>query len=586
MNDITKKTEDISLPQKIRSEHEPQVGDVYKSNSMSYETFVRIKRIEKYKTKDGEEYTRLYLEEYDMFSREWHESRWGEDYSIGLDSLKSSYSYVIFDFDEMLRQFDELESGKVSFDDVEPVESTALVAKGKTDLLAMKEQQEMTIAKVGYMKDMMEAKAKDYTQAMERKMRPLKNALAVMNKTVENMKYAIRVIEGYLGVGVDAIIISDGERAAMGTPVAVRQRILFMDEEVACIMADGQGLDHYGKDVFYEWMKDPKNRDIIVPEERCIVIMKPKRYDHRYTNDFYENRILNKWNHHSFIVIRDGDNVLCIESDNLCVYDKVFIKPDDTKSNSSMEEQMKRTIYLCAVLQGMIEQGVLFGGDTEVNIIKGRNVNLVYDDDDNMLGTGIMPFNDFVREKNKGVKRGSRIVYYGEGEPTRYYANEWTIPDKPKWGVYSVEENENGKRYFLYMPMDKAYSWTEGYTERVKRIGWTLGNYINYDAVTSTEIETYLADRTQRKYYVRIIPLLTSLKKAKAEEESWERDFSNLMAAQFKDHDEAKVRQIISKAIVWWREKVIYIRPLKSDDKKSWRMIKSYVERRLGSANA
>lgn len=581
MNDIAKNPEEISLPQKIRNEHEPQVGDVYKSNSMSYETFVRIKRIEKYKTEDGEEYTRLYLEEYDMFSREWHESRWGEDYHIGPDSLKSSYSYVIFDFDEMLRQFDELESGKVSFDDAEPVESTALVAKGKTDLLAMKEQQEMTMAKVGYMKDMMEAKAKDYTRAMERKMQPLKNALAVMNKTVENMKYAIRVIEGYLGVGVDAITISDGDRAAMGTPVAVRQRILFMDEEVACIMADGQGLDHYGKDVFYEWMKDPKNRDIIVPEERCIVIMKPKRYDHHYTNDFYENRIQNKWNHHSFIVIRDGDNVLCIESDNLCVYDKVFIKSDDTKSNSSMEEQMKRTIYLCAVLQGMIEQGVLFGGDTEVNIIKGRNVNLVYDDDDNMLGTGIMPFKDFVREKNNGVKRGCRIVYYGEGKPTRYYANEWTMPDKPKWGVYSVEENEDGKRYFLYMPEDKAYSWTEGYTERVKRIGWTLGNYINYDAVTSAEIEAYLADRTQRKYYVRIIPLLTSLKKAKAEEESWERDFSNLMAAQFKDHDETQVRQIISEAIVWWREKVIYIRPLKSDDKKSWRMIKSYVEKRL-----
>lgn len=590
MNDLKKNNEEMSLPQKIISEHEPQVGDVYKSNSMSYDIFVRIKKIEKQKLESGVYYTRLYLEEYDMFSRDWHESRWGEDYYVGLDSLKDSYSYVIFDFDEMLQQFDELESGKVNFGDVAPIESTALVAKGKTDLMVMKEQQEMTIARVRYMKDMMEAKAKDYTRAMERKMQPLINAIAVMNKTVENMKYAIQVIEGYLGVGVDAITVSDGDRAAMGTPVVVRQRILFMDEEVACIKADGQGLDHYGKEVFYEWMKDPKNRDIIVPEERCIVIMKPKRYDYHYTDDFYENRYMNRWNHHSFIVIRDGDNVLCIESDNLSVYDKVFIKPVEQVAKSRIETGInkknqegliKRTIYLCAVLQGLVEQGVLFGGDPEINIIKGRNVNLVYDDDDNMIGTGIMPFKDFLKEKNNGVRRGSRILYYYGGEPTRFYASKWTMPEEPERGVYSVEENEDGKLYFLYMPIGKAYSWTKGYVDRVKRIGWTLGSYINYDAVTSSEMEAYLKDRTQRKHYCDIIPLLTLLKIAKAEEESWERDFSNLMAAQFKDHDETQVRQIISEAIVWWREKVIYVRPLKSDDKKSWRMIKGYIEKRL-----
>ena len=578
MNDITKQDE-MSLPQKIRSEHEPQVGDVYQSNSMSYEIFVRIKRIETYKSESGQEYKRFYFEEYDMYSREWRESRWGEDYYIGADSLKS-YSYVIFDFEEMLRQFDEIDSGNVSFDDMAPIESTALVAKGKSDLLAMKEQQEMTIAKVSYMKDMLEAKAKDYKRAMERKMEPLKNAIAVMRKTVENMNYAIKVIEGYLGVGVEAITITDGERAETGSAVTVRQRILFMDEEVACIMADGQGLDHYGKDVFYEWMKEPKNRDIIVPEKRCIVIMKPKRYDHYYSDDFYDNRAMNRWNHHSFIVIRDGDNVLCIESGNLCVFDKVFTKPDECKTES-MEAQIKRTIYLCAVLQGLVEQGVLFGGDPNINIIKGHNVNLVYDDDDNMIGTGIMPFNDFVKEKNKGIKRGSRIVYYGGGEPTKYYASKWNMPDSPKCGVYSVEVNEQGKHYFLYMPTEKAYSWTEGYTERKKRIGWTLGNYINYDAVTSAEIEAYFRDRTQRKHYVKIIPLLSNLKMAKADEESWERDFSKLMAAQFKDYDETRVMALINEAIVWWREKVIYIRPLKSDDKKSWRMIKSFIEKRL-----
>ena len=149
-----------------------------------------------------------------------------------------------------------------------------------------------------------------------------------------------------------------------------------------------------------------------------------------------------------------------------------------------------------------------------------------------------------------------------------------------------VDVDENGIKSFLYMPKDEIWSYEEGYHERKRRERWQMDSrgYINYDAVTSTEIDMYMRDRTQRKYYAHIIPLLTNLWKSKKEEESWERDFSNLMAAQFKDYDEALVRQIISEAIVWWREKVIYIRPLKSDDKKSWRMIKNYVEKRLNFA--
>lgn len=304
MNELDKK-QDISLPEKLQNEHEPQIGDVYKSKSMSYEQFIRISGMESETLEDGHVITRCSYEEFNMFKREWEPCRWGESHRVSIDQIKNSYEYVIFQFDELLEQFDEVESGKLDLGNLEPVETTALVAKGKNDLLAMKDSHEMVLKRLSYMREMMRSKADYYVREMEKKMQPLKDAMAIMSKTVENMKYAIRVIEGYLGIGVEAITISDGERADAGTPVSVRQRILFMDEEVACIMADGQGLDHYKKDVFYEWMKDPKNRDIIVPEERCIVIMKPKRFDHHYFSDAYYNRILNEWNHHSFIVIRD-----------------------------------------------------------------------------------------------------------------------------------------------------------------------------------------------------------------------------------------------------------------------------------------
>lgn len=590
------KVNEKSLPQKIRSEHEPQIGDVYKSNSMTYEGFVRITDIEVCKGIDGKEFKRLHITEYDMYKRKWNE----KSREISPETLLQYYSYVIFDFDEMLRQFDELESGKVSFDGVEPVESTALVAKGKNDLLQMKEQQEMTIERVNYMREMMVAKANDYKRAIELKMKPLEQAIASMRKTVSNMQYAISVIEGYLGVGVDAIKITEGESAEQCTPVSIRQRILFMDEEVACILEDNQGLDYHDKNMFYEWMKDKKHRDIIVPEQRCIVVMKPKRFDHNYSCDWVENQRLNEWNHHSFLVIRDGENVMCIESDNLCIYDKVFFKVlveykekdswyDKERKEQEAERKAKRIMYLLAVLQGMKEQGILFGGDPSINFVKDENVSKVYDDEDEtMIGTGIMPFYDFVDEKNKSVRRGSRILYYSGGEPKRYYYNDYSRPPQPDFGVYNIDVDEKGVKSFLYMPKDEIWSYEEGYHERKRRESWQVESrgYINYDAVTSEEIEMYMQDRTQRKFYVHIIPLLTNLWKSKKDEESWERDFSNLMAAQFKEYDETLVKQIISDAIVWWREKVIYIRPLKSDDKKSWRMIKGYVERRLCAPNA
>ena len=590
MNEIDKKKE-LSLPDIIRKEHEPQVGDVYKSKSMSYEGFVKITDIEIVKRSDGTEFKRLHISAYDMYNRRWQEE--GRD--ISPESISAYYSYVIFDFDEMLRQFDELESGKISFNDVEPIESTALVAKGKNDLLQMKEQQEMTIERVNYMKEMMVAKANDYKRAMEFKMKPLEQAIASMRKTVSNMEYAISVIEGYLGVGVDAIKITEGESAAPGTPVSIRQRILFMDEEVACILEDNQGLDYHDKNMFYEWMKDKKHRDIVVPEERCVVIMKPKRFNHNYTRDWVENEKLNKWNHHSFLVIRDGENVMCIESDNLCIYDKVFFKVlveykekdgyfEKRDKEAEAERRAKRILYLLAVLQGMKEQGILFNGDPSINFVKDENVSKIYDDeDDTMIGSGIMPFYDFVAEKNKSVKRGSRILYYSGGEPKRYIYNDFSRPSQPDFGVYNVDVDEAGVKSFLYMPKDEIWSYEEGYHERKRRVSWLMDNrgYINYDAVTSAEIDMYMRDRTQRKYYKDIVNLLRTLWKAKKEEESWERDFTNLMASQFKSYDETLVMELIGEAIVWWREKVIYIRPLKSDDKKSWRMIKGYIERKL-----
>ena len=37
----------------------------------------------------------------------------------------------------------------------------------------------------------------------------------------------------------------------------------------------------------------------------------------------------------------------------------------------------------------------------------------------------------------------------------------------------------------------------------------------------------------------------------------------------------------MDEAITWWKEKVIFTRPLRSDDKKAWSMIKSRITKQI-----
>ena len=575
MSDL-QKSEYKSIVEKTKEEHEPTIGDVY-----YYHTNKEFIRLE---SKDGEKFVYQW---YDFESKQWkYNSEYNRDISVS--SLKNYYEYVMFDFNDVIDSFDKYIEGESSFQQPEETDSTSLVVKGKVNLELMRNENELAVERMNLAQKVMESKLACQRYALEQKMKPLRTAMEIMRKTVKDITYAISVIEGYLGEGVEYVSITDGERAQQGTPVTVRQRILFMDEEVMIVDEFGNGIDYTDKNVFYEKMKDTCFRDIIVPEPRCIVVMKPRRYDRKYTSDYYENKQMNKWNHHSFVVIRDGDCVDCIESDNLCVYDKVFKKIDTTKLNFREKEEserlVKRTVYLCAVLQGLVEKGIIFDRDTSVNIIKGDNLNLVYDDDCNSIGSGIMPWRKFLETKNAEIRRGSRILYICGGETKRYYCKEYNIPPGPETGVYNVEV-ENGDISFLYLPDQTIYTYRD-YHQRTKKESWMLDYsafYINYDNVSSEELDIYLKDRTQRHLYESILPLIVNIKKAKKEEEAWEQDFVSLMEREFVQYENEDVRIAIYEGIEWWKTKVIYIRPLKSDDKKSWRMIKGYVKRKLES---
>ena len=435
--------------------------------------------------------------------------------------------------------------------------------------------------------------------------------LKKLEREIDLCKKVLSWLQAYTGKDISFQQICSGEHASPNTPLSIRQRILFMDEEVAVVNKDGQGLDYTQKEEFYQWLKNPQNRDIILPEKRCVVVMKPKRYNHYYSSDSYTNSIINKRNRHSFIMIRDGENVYAIESDNLCIYgaaiprksDYERLKASNTRSMRGFDEDnyqrelnelKSRSMFYMMLLQGLIDNGEIFGPHTEINISKNINTVIIFDDEtDSLIGSGIKPFREYQSELSADIKRGSRVLYIGGNEYSRsggkfkrYYEYEGSAPDTPWAGLYSVDE-ENGELSFKYMPGEDIFDQTEGrWRARKNRVTWIFdkSSVINFDSLDLDILNTYLNDRSQRQHYRPIMKLLLVARKEKEKEHKEESAFINIMVQQIVSETslpDTDIRAIVTDVIQWWKHKVIYKRALTSDDAKAWRMIKKETLRRL-----
>lgn len=262
-------------------------------------------------------------------------------------------------------------------------------------------------------------------------------------------------------------------------------------------------------------------------------------------------------------------------------------------------------------VQGLIDQQAeVFGMFKDrPNLLKNQNVNLVRDDE-NLIGTGLAPWKEFLKEKNKTIRRGTRIVYragrvyhtgqYGvetySGEFVKYYYNYH--PEYPGTGLYNAQTVKTVARYeqgkpvmeeyphlvFLYLPGDTVFDKTDWeYRSRKKRVSWKfeMDYVINYDDVSIEELEQYMRDRTQRTDFRDMLPLLKKVLMEKRKERHDEEGFRRLLKEDFKKTSGTiPDDSAIDEAITWWKSKVIYTRPLRSDDAKAFRMIRQRLSHR------
>ena len=97
---------------------------------------------------------------------------------------------------------------------------------------------------------------------------------------------------------------------------------------------------------------------------------------------------------------------------------------------------------------------------------------------------------------------------------------------------------------------------------------------INYDQINLEDIEFYLTSRVDRPNYLDMMPVLEKIKVHLLDERKKEVDFIKLIA-----HRMNKTIDEVNEAVIWWKFKNKWKRPIEKDDALALRMI----EKRLSS---
>lgn len=488
------------------------------------------------------------------------------------------------------------------------------------DLVTLAQQKELLIRQMSDLEQMAQHYRMAIQYRLQNKIRQFNKTCSVFRKQLNNIQKALSMLQLYMGDEHCVTQLSTGENAVAEVPLSIHQQLLFMDEECG-IITDG-GIDIERIEEFDKWLMEDNHLEIILPEQKGIVALKPRRFRKEYGDRYYTN-LMAQWNRHTFFIIRNGENVYRIDSDHIEISQRLFplraemqslydraMQADEFQKESCKDEIQsanERYYRIILFLQGLMDHTEVFNPVPDgVNLFKPESyagwVNLVYDDEPS-LTDGRLSYAEWLTRINDGIKRGSRIVYcapdrndigwhkgdlrsFANRHLMRFYENEFAIPDLPVSGIYTVDDVKYENQAFLgfkYMPEDNGgfgyYSDT-----RKNRLTYRLrqeDKIINYDRISLEDIEFYLNSRLERKHYLNVLPVLLEVRKSLLREQKQEDAFRWMMIGELRKSgmSEETASRHIDEAIDWWKYKNIWKRPISDDDAKALRMIRKRVLR-------
>ncbi len=459
------------------------------------------------------------------------------------------------------------------------------------------------------------------TSIMTRKKNELYAIKSNFEEQLKHVNKIVGIIELYLGINEDIVLFQDGEASPIETPISFRQLVLHMDEEVADWSKGGWDFENI--EDFEKWLRVPKNLQQVLPEQKGVVVLRPRRNDKEYGSDNpFADAEKNRKNRMTFVLIRNGEKLYHIFSEDIYIYPHLFPSPKEmqelyaidsgekevhwSSDKKKAENQLLGYQRNVLFLQGLMDRTEVFRPLPEgLSLFKpetyGENIRFIYDADG--LTDGRMGYNEWLEKMNSQLKRGDRIYLASYTSGYEYSDNNYRYQDMdrfpimgwtqhPPRGVYNLEEAEGkGEDCFKckHLPKDEVYKkggrWTSGgYKERKVSTPFLVYKsddfILNYELITIEDIDYFLNDRINRRHYMKMMPVLRGIREQLIAEKKKEVDFIKMLKGAVMKEKIGSSDQEILDVIQWWKTKVIEKRPLKKDDEKAARMIMDELKRR------
>jgi Fe-S cluster biosynthesis and repair protein YggX len=485
------------------------------------------------------------------------------------------------------------------------------------------------------------SKIQSIKSALEKKasaiQKTLQGKLAEMEEVMAKAKEALWTINLYLGVSEEIVMIRDGQPAGADVKIAMRQRILNMDEEAALEFSHAtDSLDVLTIKTFDDWLLGrPERVARLVPEPKCVVGLHIRGRTKKYENmDPVRSAELNEQNlRSSFLLIRNGEQLYRIYID-ITLGLKLFPTEDDVRgltkkvyndATQDWEEQpldpksedferametadadKKHYMRVLLVLQGLIDRTEVF------RPFHGERINLcsyadfyehAYTIDDankhKLLVEDRPPYQDWFRKVNSSLEVGHRIVANFSGvrmhkSSERYAGDDGRLnppnAERPDSGViYTIEKSElvdgDTRFYFYYDRTEERWMDSRWGYRGVKRVpqgrvrcwvGRTDRFMVNIDGCEEDDILYYLRSSRDRQDYENMVPTLKIALEVLQREREEERPFRDLLVHELTRKykvELSKAEADVGPLIRWWKTRNKTHRALLSDDQKAYRMM-------------
>jgi hypothetical protein len=553
--------------------------------------------------------------------------RWGTGRTERIpvsEILQYKESYLVLrnvSFDEVVKEAEDIMSGLKTPNSC-PTESseTALMSTSKSDLIALSDmlvsEQQKQQAVYAVLRNRLENMKSD-----------MYGVLRSYDNVIGKIKKVIRSIELYLGIEEDLVQIQDGEPCISDCPITIRQHELYMDIEAADPWNSEKG-GITGDDIepFLNWLVKfdeficEYNYKTILPE-RGICVFRIRQYKREnYTKDPLYAHLERMKDRNTVLIIRNGERLYCIQTD--LNFDKklfpdkdeimkIIVEGKDVFGHKMSEEERakvaKDKLYgykiQMLVLQGILDRTDIFKPFSDglnlfnPDIIFGGKISLIYDfKDSSKLTDGMPDFESWRKSRVSDIKAGSRIFLFGRGDDYdsdrffRWYSHR-DHPDYPCIGIYLLEYDKEEDAHFIrYKPSEgvRSWDWSVCGNERKNKLRFQIfpekdDFVVCYDTLRNDEmdwIKRMIVDRRNRYYnkYIALMKPLYELYRLRKEDIESEYHLLRLISGISGVTDET----VVLDAILWWKTKNKYKRPIGEDEAKAVRMIASKVKRIIG----